>query len=124
VYPSGVRAFLARALWLRLDDRCEPFYGRERWRKTCQDRKTATAQSLAIAMVVLAAFGSNVSAFPKSESFVVPAGQEKYVGDVPIAGEAYFKVQGKDVLGPARSHFRGLSMEGPSTQTATLADVV
>ena len=66
------------------------------------------ARSLAIAMVVLVAFAAKANAFPKSESFVVPAGQEKYVGDVPIFGEACFKVTGKDVVGPARAHFRGL----------------
>jgi hypothetical protein len=35
-------------------------------------------------------------------------GKEAYVGDVPIAGEACFKVISKAMNNPARAHFRGL----------------
>ena len=44
----------------------------------------------------------------RSEVFQVPAGQEVYVGDVPIMGEACFKVVVKGTFEQATGHFRGL----------------
>ena len=44
----------------------------------------------------------------KSERFEVPLGAEAYVGDMPIFGEACFKVLSKDTSVEARGHFRGL----------------
>jgi hypothetical protein len=49
----------------------------------------------------------------RSERFVVPAGQEAYVGDVPILGEACFKVVSKATNASARAHFRGLINGNP-----------
>jgi hypothetical protein len=44
----------------------------------------------------------------RSEQFEVPAGEERFVGEVPIFGEACFAVRSKDNNSPATGHFRGL----------------
>ncbi|TJU76215.1 MAG: hypothetical protein E5Y15_28565 [Mesorhizobium sp.] len=44
----------------------------------------------------------------RSEQFDVPAGEERFVGEVPIFGEACFTVRSKDNSGLATGHFRGL----------------
>ncbi|RWF68464.1 MAG: hypothetical protein EOS26_27410 [Mesorhizobium sp.] len=68
------------------------------------------ASLTAAAIATLATLGptSTTHAATRNESFVVPAGQEKYVGDVPIFGQACFKVVSRATNAPARAHFRGL----------------
>jgi hypothetical protein len=66
------------------------------------------SQFIAGAAAVALACASVAHAAPRSEQFEVPSGKEVYVGDVPMMGEACFKVLSKATLTEARGHFRGL----------------
>jgi hypothetical protein len=69
--------------------------------------KKATAVSSLVLVAALAA-ASMGHAGMRTERFEVPAGKEGYVGDVPMMGEACFKVVSKATNAPARVRFRGL----------------
>jgi hypothetical protein len=63
-----------------------------------------TAMPLALAAGLLA----TAPLAQAAERFDAPAGKETYVGDVPMMGEACFKVVSKATNMLARGHFRGL----------------
>jgi hypothetical protein len=67
-----------------------------------------TPLSLALAAATLLLTAPLAQAGLRSEIFEVAAGKEGYVGDVPMMGEACFKVVSKGTNVPARAHFRGL----------------
>jgi hypothetical protein len=59
----------------------------------------------ALAVVLIGVSGPLAEPSASSE---VPAGREGYVGDVPAAGEACFRVVSKATQAPAVGHFRGV----------------